>query len=84
MQYRLVVSKSAQKELNKIDSRYHLRILATLEAIASDPFSGKRLEGEHKGEWSVRVWPYRVIYRIHKYELIVLVVTISHRQGVYK
>jgi mRNA interferase RelE/StbE len=59
------------------------RVLQALEALASDPLLGKPLVGELKGLRSYRVWPYRILYEIRKRELIVLVVRIGHRQGVY-
>lgn len=49
-----------------------------------DPFIGKKLEGRFEGAYSYRVWPYRIIYRVYKNLLIVVVVHVGHRQGVYK
>ena len=57
---------------------------AVLNILSKDPFSGKKLEGELKGKYSIRAWPYRIVYQILKNELIVLVVDIGHRQGVYR
>ena len=84
MRYQVVVSKKAQKDLNKIDNRYRSRILVALSVLADNPFVGKKLKGERDGEWSYRIWPYRIIYRVKNKELIVLIVRIGHRQGVYK
>lgn len=84
MAYRLELSKRAKKDLDKIDGRFLSRIYSAMAVIELDPFSGKKLEGEHRGKWSYRVWPYRIVYKIHKHELIVLVIGVGHRQGVYK
>ena len=84
MRYQIVVSKKAQKDLNKIDNRYHSRILIVLSSLANNPFVGKKLKGERGDEWSYRVWPYRIIYQIKNKELVVLIIRIGHRQGVYK
>jgi mRNA interferase RelE/StbE len=54
-----------------------------LEDILQDPFSGKKLEGELKNCYSSRAWPYRIIYEIRKKELVIVVIKIGHRQGVY-
>lgn len=83
MLYRVIVPKKVQRDLAKIDSRYRQRILAVLTILANEPQRGKQLRGDHGGEWSYRVWPYRIIYRIKKQKLIVLIVRIGHRQGVY-
>lgn len=83
MRYRVIIPKKVQRGLAKIDSRYRQRILAVLAILANEPYRGKSLQGDHKGEWSYRVWPYRILYRIKRQELIVLIVRIGHRQGFY-
>lgn len=83
MRYRLVVPKRVQKKLEKIDKRYRERIIAALALIERNPYAGKKLEGERKGQWTYHLWPYRVIYEIREDILVVLVVAIGHRQGVY-
>jgi len=77
------LQKKAQKELNNIDARYKNRIIAALTDLATNPFAGKKLSGELSGLWSLRIWPYRIIYIVKKHELIVLVIKIGHRQGAY-
>ncbi|MFA4831462.1 MAG: type II toxin-antitoxin system RelE/ParE family toxin [Patescibacteria group bacterium] len=83
MAYAVVLPKKAQKDLARIDSRYRIRVALALKLLGQDPFQGKKLTGEHAGEYSVRVWPYRIIYKIYKHELLVIVVKIGHRQEVY-
>jgi mRNA-degrading endonuclease RelE of RelBE toxin-antitoxin system len=77
------VPKKVQKEIDEIPNLYRQKIIATLSGIASDPFCGKKLEGARKGQRSIRVWPYRIIYAIIKEDLVVLVITVGHRQGIY-
>ncbi len=83
MQYQVVVPKKVQKELDKIDSRYRPQILVAFLELAKDPYVGKKLEGEHKGELSYRVGIYRIIFRIKNKELIVLIIKVGHRGSVY-
>ena len=52
--------------------------------LALDPFQGKKLKGELRGQYSIRVWPYRIIYQIYKKELIITIIDVGHRQGVYR
>ena len=84
MAYILVIPERVQKEIDKIDSRYQPSIKIALIGLRGDPFLGKKLSGKHKDERSYEVWPYRIVYKIKKYELIILIITVSHRQGVYK
>lgn len=84
MLYQVVIPKRIEKKLNKLDYKHRLRIINALESLGRDPYIGKKLEGEYQGVWSCRVWPYRIIYEIKKFELVVLIINIGHRQGVYK
>ncbi len=61
----------------------YYRVLAVLSVIAQNPYAGKKLKGVRADQWSMRVWPYRVIYMIHKKELVIFVVDVGHRQGIY-
>ena len=82
--YQIVLKKAAQKSFKKIDKRYKKRIMRTIFALADDPYLGKQLEGDLRDFYSARVWPYRIVYKIYQRDLVILVVEIAHRQGIYK
>ena len=82
--YQIVLKKAAQRSLKKIDKRYKKRITQAIFALANDSHLGKQLGGSLRGFYSVRVWPYRIVYKIYQQDLVILVVEIAHRQGVYK
>ncbi|MBN2198142.1 type II toxin-antitoxin system RelE/ParE family toxin [Candidatus Wolfebacteria bacterium] len=84
MEYQLRLKPRAEKELNSLSRKDYYKILTVLTGLAKNPFSGKKLEGEYRGYYSTRAWPYRIIYQAFKKELIVLIIYIGHRQGVYK
>jgi mRNA interferase RelE/StbE len=83
MQYQVIVPKKVQKKLKNIDKGYYKRVLSALIQLEINPFIGKKLKGEYKNQWSLRVWPYRIIYEIADTQLIVLIIKIADRQGVY-
>ncbi len=83
MKWEIKIEKRAQKELNRIPLLYQKKILAVFPIIAANPFCGKKLEGELAGFYSYRVWPYRIIYRIYKQILVIVIVQVGHRQGIY-
>lgn len=70
------------KQLKKIDKNFQKRILKKIVVLSQNPYLGKKLEGEFEGSRSVRVWPYRIIYKIREEKIRIY--TIKHRQGVYK
>lgn len=84
MIYQLRFRPGAKKELNKLAPQIYERVLVTLNELTQNPYIGKKLEGKRRGHYSVRVWPYRIIYLISKDILLVLIVRIAHRQSVYK
>lgn len=81
--YQVVLKKSAQKNLKKIDKRHKPRVIQLLFLLQRNPYIGKPLLGVLKGYYSLRCWPYRIIYTIYK-KKIVVIIDIGHRQGVYK
>ena len=83
MKYVVKLKPSAEKALNKLDKEKQTKIKRVLYELSMDPYIGKKLKGDLGGEYTVRAWPYRVIYRIYKNELIVFIIKIGHRQGVY-
>jgi len=83
MAYQIIIAKSAQKEIEKLNNVFQIKIQLALAQLAINPFIGKKLEGEYKDSWSYRVWPYRILYKIRKRELEVWIVKVGHRQGIY-
>lgn len=81
--YRVVLSKSAEKDLNKVDKKFKPHIFAALFDLRRDPYLGKKLKGKFQDCYSLRVGVYRIIYRVYKRELDILIIRIGHRQGVY-
>lgn len=84
MAFTLYLKPNARKELNKLSAKERPRVLLILEDIKADPFGGKQLHGKRKGQYSVRVWPYRFVYTVNRNRLVIIVIGFGHRQGVYK
>ena len=84
MSYTVKLEPKAEKHLDKIPKQFQDRIKLALVALQNDPFLGKKLFGKYKKLYSIRVWPYRIIYEIYKDMLLIVVVDVDHRQGVYK
>ena len=82
--YKILFKGEAEKEFKKLPNSFRGKVAVILNSIAEDPFIGKKLHGEYKNYYSVRVWPYRIVYRILKKEIVVVVVKIKHRKDAYK
>lgn len=81
---RLSYSKRSQKDLKKIPQKKIKSIVSKIFLLQKNPHMGKKLKGEYQGLNSLRIWPYRVIYKTNKLQRKIIVITIEHRQGVYK
>jgi mRNA interferase RelE/StbE len=82
--YEVELSKRAAKELRKLDRRAQERLLKALVLLRENPRPPvvKSLSG-HPGYLRVRVGEYRIVYTVDDGKLIVLVLTVGHRRGIY-
>ena len=84
MIYRLELAKKAQKDIQKLDDNVKIRIYKCFSILSHNPFAGKKLKGNLKNQFSIRVWPYRIIYEIYHSALLILIIRVGHRQGIYR
>lgn len=87
MSYSVSLSRSAIKELKKLDTPVRRLILDALEEVSTldNPRTrGKALTGTWGGFWRYRIGNYRIICEIHDNELQIIAIKIAHRSKVYK
>jgi len=78
----LLYKPQAVKQLKKLPQSEKKKIIRKLELLATDPSAGKALKGELEGLYSIRAWPYRIVYKISGKSVIIF--SVAHRQGVYR
>lgn len=78
----IIVTPEAEKQYNKLPFKEKQKIKKKFLLLENEPLSGKKLSGQYAELRSLQAWPYRIIYYIKKKEIFI--VTIAHRQGVYK
>ena len=88
MNYRVVFSERARRELKKLD-RYTVAMILgwirkNLEGCKDPRLYGKPLTADHKGEWRYRVGDYRLLAEIQDEKILILVLHVGHRRDVYK
>lgn len=81
---KLILTKNSEKDFSKLPKVEKKKVLKKLKNIESNPILGKPLAGELKSLYSIRAWPYRIIYEFNKKEGRLVIHKIQHRQGVYK
>jgi mRNA interferase RelE/StbE len=83
--YRVLLERSAEKDLARLASVVHDRIIAAIQALARNPRPpGCRKLAGSKNDWRIRVGDYRVIYEIADEIRIVRVNRVRHRREVYR
>ena len=82
--YRLVIRRSAGKEIEALPPKDRRRVVAKIQALAANPRPAgcEKLSGEEK--YRLRQGDYRILYEIVDRELIVTVVKVGNRRDVYR
>ncbi len=79
----IIFSEDFKKEFKKIRNKaIRLKIIKQLKKLAQIPESGKPLRYDLKGNRSIRITPFRIIYRIEKNKIIIN--CFDHRKEVYE
>ena len=81
--FRIVIKKSAGKEIERIEKKDRIRIIEKIRSLASDPrpLGSKKLSGQEK--YRIRQGNYRILYQVVDDELIINVVKVGHRRDIY-
>jgi mRNA interferase RelE/StbE len=84
MAYRVVLRRSAARELAELAQPIRGRLTRALAALSSDPrpTGAKLLTGPDR-IWRLRVGDYRILYRVDDDVVQVLVIRIRHRSDAY-
>ena len=87
-QYHVDYSANAHKVLRKLDPGIRNMILKwidkNLEGCTDARVHGKALTGNLAGLWRYRIGDYRLIADIQDGKLVILMLEIGHRSGIYQ
>lgn len=81
--YKLVITKSAAKEMEKLPQADLTRIVARISELAINPRPEgcKKLSAQEK--YRIRQGNYRILYQIQDHQLVITIVKVGHRKDVY-
>ena len=83
--YRILLERAAEKDLARLSSEIHDRVVAAIQALATNPRPpGCRKLAGSKNDWRIRVSDYRVVYEIADQIRVVRVNRVRHRREVYR
>jgi len=72
------------KQVKRLPKAERLKVFRKLDQLrqSSSPV-GKKLRGQLVDSWSLKAWPYRIVYIYFPEKNLIIVKTVQHRQGVY-
>jgi len=76
------IPSSVRKSINKIPLPWRERIWKVIDYLEKEPFLGKKMKGKYKDKRKIRIWPYRIIYKLDKENRIIDLVEVRHKGGV--
>lgn len=83
MAYKLLYTKSAVKDIKKLDLVAKKKIKKKLESYSLKPFFyAKKLTNAKLGTYRWRIGNYRVVFDIHGKTVVIL--RVGHRREIYK
>ncbi|MCH7641159.1 type II toxin-antitoxin system RelE/ParE family toxin [Patescibacteria group bacterium] len=82
--YKLLITKRAQKELDKIPSTFAKNIVKKLTALENNqhPPNSKKLGG--KNNFRLRIGSFRALYTIDKKKREITILRIADRKTIYR
>lgn len=80
----LIVDKNADKRFLKLPLPIQKRVIYAYDKLKLNPISGIKLHGKLEGLYKYRLGDYRIVYMFNTKTSTVEILTIEHRQGVYK
>lgn len=88
MRYTVEYTKTALKQLKKMDKKIAAFIVSYIEGKlvgCDDPRRyGKALQGNLNDKWRYRIGDYRILAKIEDDIVVIAVVEIGHRKDVYR
>ena len=78
------IEEDARKQIKKLPRIIQIKLVSTFQRLKENPISEVKLKGELKHLFKYKVGDYRVIYSFDSKQSLVRVISIEHRQGVYK
>jgi mRNA interferase RelE/StbE len=86
MGFSIEITRSALKDLKKIDKTQQRKIRQKIDELSLNPtpHGCKQLKGSAFNLFRIRIGDYRVIYSVENQKLLVLIIKIGHRKDIYR
>ena len=83
--YRLEISRTAERQLQKLPQDAQRRVLKAIVALADEPLpKGSRKLAGYDDVFRIRIGRYRVLYSVSGRTLVIIVLKVGDRKDVYR
>jgi len=62
----VILSKNSEKDFEGLQKSDKKKVFKKLKSLITSPYFGKPLTGKLKGSFSIKAWPYRIIYEFNQ------------------
>lgn len=83
MPYTIILSKKAQKQLDKLSDQIAEDIISAILSLEDNPRPVGCKKLKNRDGYRIRAGNYRIIYDIIDKELLVDIITLGHRKDIY-
>ena len=84
MKYAILLSRQAERYFKKLQEKVKTQVRESLIGLEDQTYEGKRLHGDLKENYSIRVGKLRIIYTVLEKDKIIYVIAIGPRKTIYK
>lgn len=83
--YEIQISRSAEKQLRKLERADQRRVANAMLTLGDEPFPrGSRKLAGYEDVFRIRVGRYRILYSIDGGTLVISILKLGHRRDVYR
>ncbi len=82
--YTAVLSKKAQKQLDKLSDKIAEPIIDAITGLEENPRPAGYIKLKGRDGYRIRTGDYRIIYDIFDQELIIDIITLGNRKDIYE
>jgi len=83
-EYKIIISKTAQKKLNKLPDQISDLLIKAILSLAQNPRPQGHIKLKGRDAFRIRKGDYRIIYEVNDNILTITVIALGHRKDIYK
>jgi len=84
LSYKVLLSSQSGKFYRRLQKNVQGRVRKALISLENQPHAGKKLHGDLRGNYSLRVGKIRIVYNVSEKDKTVYVIAVGPRKTIYE